>query len=181
MGDSGLENKKKGKRNVLAEDVDYFSFRDQKTQEAREHTKHQVESDASSCFEDFVNSSKVKRELKPCVDGSMKSVPTVYQQFSTKVNHNFGRTAGLIFSKKYCTLKPEAFWKMSKRKLSTDEFREAKLELHSSELKQEQAATATSSVFATKASLKEMPNVPRNQVQQMINVLASAGRFQNKV
>ena len=172
-----VQKKKKGKRNVLTGDMDYFKFRDQKMQNSTEHHKVQVESDASSCFEDFLNSSNVKRELKPEVDSEHKSVP-VYQQFSTKVSNNFGKTAGLIFSKKYCTLKPETFWKMSKRKLSTDEFRDAKLEIQSSELKQE---PPTSSVFATKASLKEMPNVPRNQVQQMISVLASAGRFQSKV
>ena len=175
-----VQKKKKGKRNVLTGDMDYFKFRDQKMQKSSEHRKAQVESDASSCFEDFLNSSNVKRELKPEVDVEQRSGP-VYQQFSTKVSNSFGKSGGLIFSKKYCTLKPEAFWKMSKRKLSSDEFRDAKLEVHSSELKQEPATSASSSVFATKASLKEMPNVPRNQVQQMISVLASAGRFQHKV
>ena len=125
---------------------------------------HPAGSDTSSCVEDTVP----KREKKQNSE-EQKPVPLVYQQFSTKVSNNFGKTSGLIFSKKYCTLRPDAFWKKSKRHLSIDEgFREL------SEVKQE---TLSSSVVATKASLKEMPNVPRNQVQQMINVLASSTRI----
>ena len=92
----------------------------------------------------------------------------VFRQFSTKVNQNFGKTSDLIFPKRFCTLKPDAFWKLKKRRNSCDEV----------SIKPETQAdprdnSATNSV-ATKASLKEMPSCPRNQLQQMMSVLASA-------
>ena len=98
----------------------------------------------------------------------------VFRQFSTKVNQNFGKTSDLIFPKRFCTLKPDAFWKMKKRRNSDDE----------STIKPESQVdvkdnSATNSV-ATKASLKEMPSCPRNQLQQMMSVLASATRVNSK-
>ena len=145
-----------------------------------------AESDASSCVDDLAHPpQQMKRDLKS--ETKPSQLPVVYQQFSTKINNSFGKTSGLIFSKKFCTLKPDAFWKKSRRKLSIDEgLRETKSELqhHQSDVKQEHqqppSSSSSSGSVATKASLKEMPNVPRNQVQQMINVLASATRIHNK-
>ena len=101
--------------------------------------------------------------------------PQVFRQFSSKVSHNFGRTSDLIFPKRFCTLKPDAFWKMKKRRSSGEEV-SIKPETHQVDLKDN---SATNSV-ATKASLKEMPACPRNQLQQMMSVLASATRINNK-
>ena len=137
-----------------------------------------AESDASSCLDDI---SLHHHDQKRADKQEQKPMQQVYQQFSTKVSNNFGKTSGLIFSKKYCTLRPDAFWKTSEKRDCSDEgLKEMKSELllQQSDVKSESSAT---SIVATKASLKEMPNVPRNQVQQMLNVLASATRMHNKV
>ena len=129
------------------------SGKSRKKTDGKRISKNAGESDASSCFEEG-SSRSAKAEIKP-----------VYQQFSTKVSTHFGKTGGLIFAKKYCTLKPDAFWKDSSSKVE-----EAKTEV---EYKQEQHSGDR---IATKASLKEMPNVARNQVQQMLSVLAAASK-----
>merc|ERR1712098_430472 len=106
--------------------------------------------DASSCLEDLSHHHDQKRAGKQ----EQKAVQQVYQQFSTKVSNNFGKTSGLIFSNKYCTLKPDAFWKTSEKRDRSDEgLREMKSEglMQQSDVKNESSAT---SIVATKASLK---------------------------
>jgi histone-lysine N-methyltransferase ASH1L len=140
------------------------------------------DTDASCVMDDIAKPEIIKNEMKE------PEPEKVYEPFSTVNNFEtfgtFGKVSGLIFSKQYCTLKPDAFWKRSKKKVSTEE-RETVLK---SETYQPgpKPDTQSSSTFTTKASLKEMPSnqgssqtfpvdfVPRNQVQQMVSVLASA-------
>ena len=119
-----------------------------------------AESDASSCVEDNAG-RKLKSDTKP-----------VYQQFSTKQTNHFGKCGGLIFSKKFCTRRTDTFWINSVPKIASAE------ESRQDDVKQE-LLTGPGSI-ATKASLKEMPNNPRNQVQQMLSVLAAATKAPTK-
>ena len=125
----------------------------------------------SSSIRDYSERFKKKVVLK----GEKKpATQQVFRQFSTKVNQNFGKTTDLIFPKRFCTLKPDAFWKIKKRRSSGDDITikpENQVDLKDN--------SATNSV-ATKASLKEMPSCPRNQLQQMMSVLASASRVSSK-
>ena len=149
-------------------------------------TIEEPETDASCVMDDIAKPEIVKDEMK---EPEPEPEPEkVYEPFSTVNNFEtfgtFGKVSGLIFSKQYCTLKPDAFWKRSKKKVNQEE-RETvmKSETYQPGPKPD---TPSSSTFTTKASLKEMPSnqgssqtfpvdfVPRNQVQQMVSVLASA-------
>merc|ERR1711915_587227 len=142
------------------------------------------DTDASCIIDDATKPELIKDEMKD----PEPETPKVFEPFSTVNNFEtfgtFGKVSGLIFSKQYCTLKPDAFWKRSKKRINADENETVlKSEIHLSGLKPD---TQSSSTFTTKASLKEMPSnqcssqtfpvdfVPRNQVQQMVSVLASA-------
>lgn len=123
-----------------------------------------TDSESSSIrdYSDRFNKKVVlKGEKKP-------TTQQVFRQFSTKVNQNFGKTSDLIFPKRFCTLKPDAFWKLKKRRNSCDEV------LVKPETQADPRDNSATNSVATKASLKEMPSCPRNQLQQMMSVLASA-------
>merc|ERR1711892_514002 len=137
-------------------------------------TIEEPDTDASCVIDDIAKPEMIKNEMKEPQPESEPEPEKVFEPFGT-----FGKVSGLIFSKQYCTLKPDAFWKRSKKKVNPEE-RETILKSESYQ-PGPKPDTQSSSTFTTKASLKEMPSnqgsvdfVPRNQVQQMVSVLASA-------
>jgi len=151
-------------------------------------TIEEPDTDASCVIDDIAKPEMIKNEMKEPQPESEPEPEKVFEPFSTVNNFEtfgtFGKVSGLIFSKQYCTLKPDAFWKRSKKKVNPEE-RETILKSESYQ-PGPKPDTQSSSTFTTKASLKEMPSnqgssqtfpvdfVPRNQVQQMVSVLASA-------
>ena len=167
---SGLVSKEKERKR---DKIDHDEMDSVENSEASRPNSRVTDSESSSVrdysdrFQKKVVHKEEKGEKKPATQ-------QVFRQFSTKVNQNFGKTSDLIFPKRFCTLKPDAFWKMKKRRNSDDESTtkpESQVDVKDN--------SATNSV-ATKASLKEMPSCPRNQLQQMMSVLASATRVNSK-
>ena len=117
-----------------------------------------------------VKKTVIKKERK-----TMDAVQPVFELFGTSNNFaDIGSTPGLIFAKKFCSLKPDTFWKEDGQaglKLMSEEPTLKSEPLPSSSQQQE----SKGSTFTTKASVKEMPSngssqsfppafVPKNQV-----------------
>ena len=112
----------------------------------------------------------VKKERK-----TIDAVQPVFELFGTSNNFaDIGSTPGLIFSKKFCNLKPDTFWKEGDSGgLKLLEEPSLKSEVLSTSGTQQESKGST---FTTKASVKEMPSngssqsfppafVPKNQVE----------------
>merc|ERR1719150_907451 len=125
-----------------------------------------------------VKKTVIKKERK-----TIDAVQPVFELFGTSNNFaDIGSTPGLIFSKKFCSLKPDTFWKEGDSSgLKLLEEPSLKSEVLSTSGTQQESKGST---FTTKASVKEMPSngssqsfppafVPKNQVQQMASLLAS--------
>ena len=97
----------------------------------------------------------------------------------------------LLFPKQYCNLRPDRFWKRPKASSISlpppEQITEPSETAPSVDVESSAptggAVSATTAVFTTKASLKEMPPgpygaaaVPRSQVQQMLRVLKDASK-----
>ena len=116
-----------------------------------------------------VKKTVIKKERK-----MLDAVQPVFELFGTSNNFaDIGSTPGLIFSKKFCSLKPDTFWKEGGLKLIEEPT--LKSEQLSSSSSQQQQQESKGSTFTTKASVKEMPSngssqsfppafVPKNQV-----------------
>ena len=112
----------------------------------------------------------IKKERK-----TIDAVQPVFELFGTSNNFaDIGSTPGLIFSKKFCSLKPDTFWKEGDSSgLKLLEEPSLKSEVLSTSGTQQESKGST---FTTKASVKEMPSngssqsfppafVPKNQVE----------------
>ena len=121
-----------------------------------------------------VKKTVIKKERK-----TMDAVQPVFELFGTSNNFaDIGSTPGLIFSKKFCSLKPDTFWKEDGQGgLKLMEEPTLKSEPLSSSQQQQESKGST---FTTKASVKEMPSngssqsfppafVPKNQVNLIVS------------
>ena len=121
-----------------------------------------------------VKKTVIKKERK-----TMDAVQPVFELFGTSNNFaDIGSTPGLIFAKKFCSLKPDTFWKEDGQaglKLMSEEPTLKSEPLSSSSSQQQPQQESKGSTFTTKASVKEMPSngssqsfppafVPKNQV-----------------
>ena len=118
-----------------------------------------------------VKKTVIKKERK-----TMDAVQPVFELFGTSNNFaDIGSPPGLIFSKKFCSLKPDTFWKEDCGQGGMKLVEEPALKTEPLSGSSQQQQESKGSTFTTKASLKEMPSngssqsfppafVPKNQV-----------------